>query len=186
MAYNDNIYRYYDNYGGNMHSLTVLSAEVTRYRMLAEQLKQDYAGINEETLADTLEGATELPDLLAAIVRSSLLDEALAAALKARLEDMKVRLDRLEERQAKKRRMVCDGMGIAGLDKLSIEDMSISRRQGIPRLEVLNEAEIPPSYLVLQAPRVDRAGLLAALKRGENVAGAKLQSGEPHIQVRTR
>lgn len=169
-----------------MHSLTVLSAEVTRYRALADQLRQDYAGIDEETLVDTLEGASELPDLLAAIIRSSLLDEALAAALKARMGDMKARLDRLEERRDHKRRLVCDSMGHAGLDKLNAEDLSISRRQGVPRLEIVTEAEIPPSYLVLQAPRIDRAGLLAALKRGEVVAGAKLQDGEPHIQVRTR
>ena len=116
-----------------MHSVTVLSAEVARYRALAEQLKEEYAGIDEETLSDTLEGASELPDLLTAIIRSSLLDEALAAALKARLGDMKARLDRLEERQDRKRRLVCNNMGQAGLDKLNAADLSISRRHGVPR-----------------------------------------------------
>ena len=44
------------------------------------------------------------------------------------------------------------------------------------------------SYLheVSRGKRSPSDRLLAALKRGEMVAGAKLQDGEPHIQVRTR
>jgi hypothetical protein len=131
-----------------LHSVTVLSAEIARYWALAEQLKQDYAGIDEETLSDTLEGASELPDLL---IRSSLFDEALGAALKARVGDMKARLDRLEERQNAKRRLVCNSMRVAGLDKLNAEDLSISRRQGVPRLEIVNEAEISAKTLGVAA-----------------------------------
>ena len=163
----------------------VTNAMVT-YQGLALELRQAYGELDEETLADTLEGLSDLPDMLGAVVRSSLMDEAMAAALKSRLADMKARLERLEDRAERKRVLVCACMGKVGLDKLQAEDLSVSRRQGPPRLEVLDEAAVPVGYMVPQPPRLDRAGILAALKRGEPVAGTQLQAGAAHIQVRTR
>ena len=40
--------------------------------------------------------------MIAAVIRSALVDEALHTGLRTRLEDMKERLSRLEERGAKK------------------------------------------------------------------------------------
>ena len=169
-----------------MLSPMTLSAEIARYQGISEQLRIDYAEIDEETIADTLEGLSTLPEMLSAIVRSSLDDETLATALKLRLADMKDRLERLEDRQKRKRMLVCNAMTRAGLEKLNNEDFSVSLRQGVPRLEVLNEAEVPPAFLILQAPRLDRAGLLNVLKQGQEVPGVRLQDGEAHIQVRTK
>ena len=74
---------------------STISTEADRYRVLAEDLMQNYAGIDEETLTDTLEGESELPGLLKAALRSSLLDEALASGLKTRLDEMRTRQERL-------------------------------------------------------------------------------------------
>ena len=41
--------------------------------------------LDEETLADTLEGMTTLHELLAGLIRSALTEEALAEGLKARI-----------------------------------------------------------------------------------------------------
>ena len=169
-----------------MLSNALLHTEAEHYRMLADELKTDFAGIDEETLADTLEGVSELPDLLKAVLRSSLLDEALAEGLKGRLGEMKVRLERLEDRSSKKRDLVSSSMGKAGLAKLMAEDFSASLRLGPPRLEVKDEAKIPTAYLVPQPARLDRAGLLLALKQGKAVEGASLGQGLPHLQVRTK
>jgi len=169
-----------------MASPMVLAAEVGRYTSISSKLREDFSGIDDETLTDTLEGLSTLPDLLNALVRSSLEDEALAAALKARIGDMKARLERLEQRQDRKRELVCGAMTHAGLAKLSAEDFSVSLRQGTPRLQVKDESVIPAFFLVPQPPKVDRADLLNALKRGEEVVGAVLEDGIPHIQVRTR
>jgi hypothetical protein len=169
-----------------MDATTILSAEVARYQAMSVQLRNDYCEIDEETLADTLEGLSTLPELLHGIIRSSLDDEALASALRTRLTDMRTRLERLEVRYQRKRQLVCEAMGRANIEKLNTEDFSVSRRNGVSRLEIMNEADIPAAYLLFQAPRPDRQKLLAALKRGEQVPGIRLQDGEAHIQVRTR
>jgi hypothetical protein len=169
-----------------MLSPAALIGEIQHYQSVSAQLRQDFTGIDDETLADTLEGFSLLPDLLGAVVRSSLEDEALAAALKARVGDMKARLERLEHRQERKRQLVCGAMTKAGMEKLHAEDFSVSLRQGTARLEITDEGKIPPFFLIPQPPKVDRTSLLNLLKRGEQVPGAELQEGAPHIQVRTK
>ena len=99
---------------------------------------------------------------------------------------MKDRLDRLVERSSRKRELVCASMVRSGLAKLVAEDFAVSLRQGIPRLDVPDEAKISDPYLIPQPSRLDRAGLLSALKRGEVVEGASLIEGQPHLQVRTK
>ena len=169
-----------------MSSPAVLAAEVARYGSLGEELKARFADIDEETLRDTLEGLSGLPELLMAIVRSSLLDDAFASGLKIRVSEMKERLDRLVDRSSRKRELVCEAMIRSGLSKLLADDFAVSVRQGLPKLEVLDETKISEPYLIPQPPKLDRAGLLSALKRGEVVEGASLIDGQPHLHVRTK
>ena len=76
-------------------------------------------------------------------------------------------------------------MGAAGLPRLQLPDFSVSLRAGLEKLSVEDEGKIDAAYFVPQPPKLDRSVLLAALKRGECVAGAALIQGEPHIAVRT-
>ena len=55
-----------------MNAVTGLRNELSTYLILSGQLKAQYAEIDEETLTDTLEGLSQLPDLIQAIIRSSL------------------------------------------------------------------------------------------------------------------
>ena len=57
-----------------MQMSSALTTEISTYQVLAEQLKARFTEIDEDTLADTLEGVSQLPDLIAEIVRSGLED----------------------------------------------------------------------------------------------------------------
>ena len=71
---------------------------IARHKALALALARDFPEADEETLADTIEGASDLPVLLTAVLRSRLEDLSLVEALRRRLDVMRGRLERLEGR----------------------------------------------------------------------------------------
>src|SRR5918999_3753923 len=117
----------------------VLPAELARHKVLRTRLLAEIPDLDAETLADTLEGITDLREVLAEVLRSALDDEALAGGLSARLSDMKARLDRLETRARRKRQLVLNAMIEADIAKLPEADFTASLRQGTPTLEVIAE-----------------------------------------------
>jgi hypothetical protein len=168
-----------------MDKLT-LSIEASRFLWLKKQLTTDFPDTDEETLADTLEGITDLHEMIAAVIRSALVDKAFQAGLRTRLEEMRQRLVRLEERSAKKRLLALDAMSDVGLKQLEQPDFTASARAGVPLLIVVAEEFIPPDYWVPQPPKLDRQSLLAELKRGQAVPGAQLGNPKPCLAVRTK
>ena len=158
----------------------------TTYRVVRERIRAQDPQIDEQTLADTVEGLTDLHEILAAIVRAALADEALATGLKGRIAEMQERLERLQERAAKRRQIVKDTMVELDLKKLTAPDFSASIRPGMPALLVIDEAAVPSIYWEPREPRLDRQGLLAELKQGAEITGVTLSNPEPVLSVRTK
>ena len=120
--------------------------EVSKYQLLKQRVLSEYPTIDDDTLADTLEGITDLHEMIAAVIRSALVDEALQAGLRFRLDDMKERLSRLELRASKKRELALHAMSEVGLAKLEQPDFTASTRAGSPALiVVLNRRSLKPT-----------------------------------------
>src|SRR4029450_13735267 len=144
-----------------------ISIERSKYLQFKERLLAEYPEVDEDALRDTLEGITDLHEMIATVIRSALVDEALQAGLRTRLEEMRQRLARLEERGAKKRQLALDAMCEVGLKKLEQPDFTASARAGLPHLLIVADDVIPEPYWVPQPPKLDRQSLLADLKRGD-------------------
>jgi hypothetical protein len=167
-------------------NIPTLRSEVQHYLLLREKLLASFPDLDDRTIRDTLEGISALDELIAEIVRSALVDHALQAGLRLRLDEMKERLERLTLREAKKRELALEAMTDAGLNRIEAPDFTITARSGTPSLVVTAESDIPPAYWQPQPPKLDRQRLLGALKSGAVVGGAELSNPKPVLSVRIR
>jgi len=161
-----------------------LVRELAHHRYLRIRLEAEFPDADEETLRDTLEGMTNLTDMLAEVLRSQLGDQDLVAALKARIGDMQARAGRIEERARKKRELVTSVMERANLKKLMEPDLTVSLRPTRPPLAVVDEEVVPEEFWKPQQPKLDRQGLISALAAGRDIPGAIL--GNPHMTISVR
>ena len=72
-------------------NIPALNVELQGYERLRQRLLDEYPDLDDETIRDTLEGITNLNELISELIRSALVDEALQAGLRTRLEDMRGR-----------------------------------------------------------------------------------------------
>jgi Siphovirus Gp157 len=158
----------------------------TNYRVIRDRIRALEPEIDDQTLADTVEGLTDLHEVLETIIRAALEDEALAAGLKGRIGEMESRKERLQDRAQKRRQIAKEVMAELDIRKLQAPDFTASIRPGMPALVVLDEAEIPSIYWEPRDPKLNRAALSADLKQGGEIAGATLSNPEPVLSVRTR
>jgi Siphovirus Gp157 len=163
-----------------------LTLAAISYRSLRDRLRAEDPQIDEQTLADTVEGLTDLHEIVTAIIRSALTDEALVTGLKCRIADMQGRLDRLQDRASKRRQIAKDVMIELDLKKITAPDFTVSIRPGTPALLVLDEAAVPSIYWEPREPRLNRQELLSELKEGAEIEGVALSNPEPVLSVRTK
>lgn len=163
-----------------------LQFSAIHYKSVRDKILTLEPDIDERTLADTVEGLTDMHEILQAIIRSALVDQALASGLKCRIVDMQDRLNRLEDRISKRRQIAKDVMVDLGLKKLTAPDFTASIQPGIPSVMIIDEDAVPKSYWEPGQPRLRRQLLAHDLKQGEEVAGAVLTEPQPFLSVRTR
>lgn len=163
-----------------------ITSELSTHLRHRDLLLQHLPEIDDETLADTLEGLTNLHEMIAAIVQSALIDEALSCGLKGRITAMRERLMRLEARASRKRDVALDAMMKADIRKISDPEFTASLRRGAKKVFVDQEDQLPSQYWIAQPARLDRQLLLSDLKAGNSVPGASLIEGGVQLGVRTR
>jgi hypothetical protein len=163
-----------------------LALSVATYQTIRSRIIALDAGIDDVTLADTVEGLTDLSEVIAAVVRSALVDEAMADGLKDHIQVLQERLIRLAERSVERRRIARDAMLEVDLKKVAAPDFTVSVRPGSAAIVVVDEKAIPEPYWEPREPRLDRLGLLNDLKKGLAVEGATLSNPEPVLSVRIR
>ena len=163
-----------------------LIEERNRFIEVRRRILEQFPDVDDQTLADTLEGATDLSEALAALIRSALDDEGMVKALKERIAILCARLERLQKRAAAKRHLACETMEVAHIRKLLEPDFTASLRQGSAVVDILDEAKLPIAFLIPQAPKPDKRGILEALNGGTPVPGAVLRIPPPSLSVRSQ
>lgn len=157
-----------------------------QHQALRDRLRAQDPELDEETLGDTLEGLTDLHEILAEIVRAALTDEAMASGLRQRIGAMAERLDRLQYRATKRREIAREVMVESEIKKVIAPDLTLVVRPGTPALVVTDESAVPAEFWEAREPRLNRQKLLADLKQGVGIPGVQISNPQPVLTVRTK
>lgn len=165
-----------------------LDAARAAHRRLADRIRALYPDEDQESLADTIAGETELDLAIEKSVRY-LIDilEKQSDGCAARIKELQERKKRFDHSIETVRNAVLAAMIEAGWTKLPVPvpDFTISVGTGTPKLIVTDESALPFDLLeVVSKP--NRAAIKEALKAGREVAGAQLSNSSPHLIVSRR
>lgn len=165
-----------------------LALEAMRVSCLRARLLDLYPELGEDAqaLADTLEGMSDFNDMVCVVIDSAENDAALVTALQDRVASMNLRMQRLSEREDRKRRAVAGAMEAAGVRKIEAPEFTISLRALPSKVVVTDETRIPADYWREKTTKtVDKTALKTALENG-TVPGAELSNGGIGLSVRTK
>ena len=160
-----------------------LQRETEAARVLREQLA-DLAGGEEEAVRDTIEGATNLHELIGAVVEDIASDCASIEGIDAHLKTMRGRKERLEARVESRRAVILNAMAIGEIKKLELAIATLSRKPVPSKALVLDETQIPAQFWKRADPTLDKRALLDALKGEQIIPGASLSNGSETIAIK--
>lgn len=165
--------------------MTLPAALAAEYLRQREALLAEYPELADDVqaMADTLEGVTEAPDVIARFIRDAREDEGRADALANMLKEMGERKARFIHRAERRRLAALNLMNACGLRKIEMADFTASLRAVPPKVEVTDEAALPDSLCKFtRSP--DRTALKEALAKSP-VAGARMSNGGETLTIRT-
>lgn len=166
-----------------------LKVEESKYLRLKDELLSRYPELveDEQALMDTLEGESDLSEMIAAVMRTRAERLALADALKARMAEMKQRHDRLTDGAEKLREVCAEVMGRAGVKKITVDDMTLSLQAGRAKV-IITDPEALPDDMTRTKITVepDKTKIGAALAEGLAVPGAVMSNAAPVLTCRTK
>lgn len=161
----------------------LLSKEMEAARVLREQLR-DIAGDDEDAIRDTIEGETNLHEVIRRVVEEISAATANVEGIKAHIEKLKARQERLEAGIETRRAAILNAMAIGEIKKLDAGIATLSRKPVPPKLVVVDETAIPSKFWKRAEPTLDKKALTSALKDEELVPGAQMSNGGETLALR--
>ena len=154
---------------------------------LKDQLLAAYPELaeDEQAFLDTLDGLTDLSEIVALFIKSADDDIALADGCKTRASEISERKARFLARADTKKRLVLEALEKAGMKKIERPEFTVSIRAVPPSVVIENDAIIPPDYQrITTTVAPDKAAIKDALSSGQDVPGAKLSNGGSTLSIR--
>lgn len=149
---------------------------------LREMLGEDF---DDATFLDTLDGETDAMDLADRLIAAVADAEAMAEAIREQETAMKARRMRYDARADAFRKQMLTLIDAIGVKKVERPRATISRRAGLPSVQITDETAIP-TQLCKTVVTPDKAAIKAQLLAGETVPGAAIVIGDDGVTVRTK
>ncbi len=166
--------------------VTAVTREVAKHVELKEQMEAVYQDLDPQALIDTLEGETDLSEVLLKIAAQVEDYKALAAATQLRIDDLQARKHRTVKAAETLRAIILQAMDTTGTDKVTGPEMTLSCRRTKGQLVIDDESKIPAAYWKPQDPKLDKKALGEAVKDGAKIDGCHLSNGGLSLTIRVK
>lgn len=160
-----------------------IQAEVARSLL---HTVREALGDDEEAKVDTIEGETNLLEVIDATLSRLAELEDIEAAIADRIKSLKMRQERMANGQEVIRLAIMRAMGAVDLRKLERPEATLSVGRTPQKVVVTSEADLPSEYMRERAPVPDLKLIGEALKGGTAVPGAELSNGGETLSVRRK
>jgi hypothetical protein len=141
---------------------------------------------DKDVIRDTIEGASNLHEIIRAVLLSVEEDQAMVDGISARMEDLGERRRRFKDRIEAKRAQVEQAMLIGEMKMVECDLGTFYLTSVPPKAVPADESAIPSEFFEPQAPKLDTRKLLAALKEGRAIPGAHLSNGGVTLALRRK
>ena len=167
----------------NNVSIVGLQREIEAAKLLTAQIAA-LSGDDPDFIRDTIEGETNLHEIMSALVADEAQDKAQIEGIDILLNKLEDRKKRFKARIEMRRSLLGLGMEVAGLPKLETPAGTISLAKVPPSVITQDESLIPSEFWAAQPPKLDRKALAEALKGGKQIPGATLSNGGQTVKIR--
>jgi hypothetical protein len=155
---------------------------IPAHREIADRIREMFPAEDDETLADTIEGESDLPAAIISVLRAALEREVTAKALADLIETMVGRKRRFEDGARTLRVAALHAMEEVGLKKLAAADMTVSVGTTKPKVLITDEAAVPADLCrIVRTP--SKPDIAKAIAEGREVSGVVLGNPERFLRV---
>lgn len=155
-------------------------------KMIADEIREALGDdFDAQAFMDTLEGETSAADIADRLIAEMADAEAMADAIRTQVNDLTARRQRYDMRGEAFRRQMLTLLNAVGEKKIERPRATISRRAGLPSVQITDEAAVP-TQLCKTTVTPDKAAIKAQIMAGEVVPGAAIVIGDDGVTVRVK
>lgn len=165
--------------------VTAITRELAKHQEIKDALESVYTDLDPQALIDTLEGETDLKEVLQKVAAQVLDYEALAQATQERIADLQARKARTVKAATTLRAIILQAMDTAEIQKITGPEMTLSYRQTAGKLVIDDESKVPSDYFKQPPPVLDKKALAEAIKE-HAVEGCHISNGELSLTIRVK
>lgn len=159
--------------------MTALYEIANEYLAVAQKLSD--LDLDEQTIADTLEGMSGALEVKATNVAMFIRnEEATAVAIKDAEEKMAARRKAIENRAERMREYLKEQMARTGITRIESPYFVLAIQNNPPKVIVDSESMIPTQFWTQAPPPppvIDKKAIAKAIKEGEDCSGCHLEVG---------
>lgn len=161
-------------------------ASIRTIETIADQIRAILGDdFDDDTFFDTLDGETNIGDMIESLILKRSEATANEAAAKQVASEFMERASRMAAQHKSVNKALAAILDAMGEKKVSHHLATISRTKPRDVLVITDESEIPTQLCVVTS-RPDRTAIKNALSAGEVVPGAMLEKSDPGLTVRIK